>query len=82
MWAAMGWLIDFAQEDEASAAHESPTMWLTIGQAAIQLGVSIDTLRRWDTNGKLPAERDGNKRRVYSRRQIDKHEQTRKQANA
>lgn len=30
---------------------------ISIGQAAMQLGVSIDTLRRWDESGKLKATR-------------------------
>lgn len=30
---------------------------MTINQASLILGVSIDTLRRWDKNGKLPAAR-------------------------
>ena len=38
---------------------------LTIGEAAKQLGVSADTLRRWDAAGKLQTTRDaGNRRRV------------------
>ena len=31
--------------------------YLTVGQAAGHLGVSKDTLRRWDTEGKLTARR-------------------------
>lgn len=38
---------------------------LTLGDAARQLGVSVDTLRRWDRAGKLKTTRDAaNKRRV------------------
>jgi molybdopterin-binding protein len=38
---------------------------LTIGEAAKQLGVSADTLRRWDRSGKLRTTRDErNRRRV------------------
>lgn len=38
---------------------------LTLGDAASQLGVSVDTLRRWDRAGKLKTTRDAaNKRRV------------------
>lgn len=38
---------------------------LLIGQAALQLGVSVDTLRRWDRTGKLTMFRDSaNRRRV------------------
>ena len=36
-----------------------------MGEAAARLGVSVDTLRRWDASGKLRTERDaGNRRRV------------------
>jgi molybdopterin-binding protein len=38
---------------------------LTLGEAAKQLGVSVDTLRRWDRAGKLATVRDErNRRRV------------------
>jgi molybdopterin-binding protein len=38
---------------------------LGIGEAAKQLGVSADTLRRWDATGKIRTTRDkGNRRRV------------------
>jgi molybdopterin-binding protein len=38
---------------------------LTLGEAAKALGVSTDTLRRWDRTGKLATTRDaGNRRRV------------------
>ncbi len=33
---------------------------LSLGQAAKQLGVSVDTLRRWDRDGKLETSRDAN----------------------
>ena len=33
---------------------------LGLGEAAGQLGVSVDTLRRWDRDGKLEVTRDGN----------------------
>jgi excisionase family DNA binding protein len=40
-------------------------MDLSMGEAARSLGVSIDTLRRWDGAGKLRVTRDqGNRRRV------------------
>ena len=38
---------------------------LSLGEAAKQLGVSVDTLRRWDAAGKLETTRDeGDRRRV------------------
>lgn len=36
---------------------------LSLGEAAKQLGVSVDTLRRWDRAGKLATIRDANDRR-------------------
>ena len=36
-----------------------------MGEAAARLGVSVDTLRRWDAGGKVRTQRDaGNRRRV------------------
>ena len=38
---------------------------LSLGEAAKQLGVSLDTLRRWDADGKIETTRDdSNRRRV------------------
>jgi molybdopterin-binding protein len=38
---------------------------LSLGQAAKRLGVSLDTLRRWDADGKIETTRDSaNRRRV------------------
>ncbi len=38
---------------------------MTLGEAAKAIGVSVDTLRRWDRAGKLVTTRDaGNRRRV------------------
>jgi excisionase family DNA binding protein len=40
-------------------------MDLSMGEAAKALGVSADTLRRWDSSGKLQVTRDrGNRRRI------------------
>jgi molybdopterin-binding protein len=40
---------------------------MTLGEAAKAIGVSVDTLRRWDRAGKLFTTRDsGNRRRVPS----------------
>ena len=38
---------------------------LSIGEAAKMLGVSLQTLRRWDTNGFFRAQRNGNKKHRY-----------------
>ncbi|MGH2872784.1 MAG: TOBE domain-containing protein [Solirubrobacteraceae bacterium] len=37
---------------------------LTMGEAAKALGVSVDTLRRWDKSGKVKTRRDERNRRV------------------
>lgn len=40
-----------------------PSKDLSLGEAAKQLGVSLDTLRRWDRDGKLETSRDASNRR-------------------
>jgi molybdopterin-binding protein len=45
---------------------------LSLGDAARELGVSVDTLRRWDRAGKLATTRDGQGRRRVSRAEIDR----------
>jgi len=49
---------------------EAEAEWLTIGEAATLLGVSIVTLRRWDESGKLTATRIGGVR-TYRRTDIE-----------
>lgn len=44
---------------------------LTIKEAAEFLGISIDTLRRWDSKGKLKAVRSSGGHRYYSKEQLD-----------
>jgi molybdopterin-binding protein len=43
---------------------------LQLGEAAKALGVSVDTLRRWDRSGKLVTQRDARNRRVVSAAEI------------
>jgi molybdopterin-binding protein len=45
---------------------------LTLGEAAKALGVSADTLRRWDRAGKLRTTRDERGRRLVARREIER----------
>jgi molybdopterin-binding protein len=45
---------------------------LTMGEAAKAIGVSVDTLRRWDKAGKLRTRRDANNRRVVSSREVSR----------
>jgi molybdopterin-binding protein len=37
---------------------------LTLGEAAKALGVSVDTLRRWDRSGRIRTKRDARNRRI------------------
>jgi molybdopterin-binding protein len=43
---------------------------LTLGEAAKAIGVSADTLRRWDRSGKLRTRRDARNRRIVSAAEI------------
>ena len=44
----------------------------TASEAAAALGISVDTLRRWDRAGRIRVERDRNNRRVVSATEIDR----------
>ncbi|MFC1711646.1 MerR family DNA-binding transcriptional regulator [Patescibacteria group bacterium] len=44
--------------------------WLTIGQAAKHVGVSPDTLRRWEKRDKIKAFRSPTNRRYYTKKQL------------
>jgi molybdopterin-binding protein len=44
----------------------------TAGEAAQALGVSLDTLRRWDRQGKIRVQRDSSNRRVVPAREIER----------
>lgn len=45
---------------------------LTAGEAARALGISLDTLRRWDKQGRIRVERDAANRRVVPVREIER----------
>ena len=45
---------------------------LTLGQAAKALGVSADTLRRWDRAGRLHTHRDERNRRRVTRAEVER----------
>src|SRR5262245_45263678 len=45
---------------------------LTIGEAARAIGVSADTLRRWDRSGRLRTVRDHRNRRLVPQREIER----------
>jgi len=44
----------------------------TASEAAAALGISLDTLRRWDRSGRIKVGRDASNRRVVSAREIDR----------
>jgi molybdopterin-binding protein len=48
---------------------------LTLGEAAAAIGVSADTLRRWDRAGKLKTFRDERNRRMVTAAEVRRHTQ-------
>ena len=46
--------------------------YYSASEAAKLLGISVDTLRRWDRQGQIRAERDHANRRVIPAREIDR----------
>ena len=49
-----------------------PKRTLTAAEAARALGISLDTLRRWDRTGKIRVERDAANRRVVSAPEVER----------
>jgi molybdopterin-binding protein len=49
-----------------------PKQEYTAGEAAAALGISLDTLRRWDRAGRIEVTRDRSNRRVVSAQEIDR----------
>jgi len=49
-----------------------PRRTYTASEAAAALGVSIDTLRRWDRAGRIKTRRDSANRRVVTEAEIDR----------
>src|SRR3954464_15282028 len=49
-----------------------PREYYSVSEAAKTLGISVDTLRRWDRQGRIRAERDKNNRRVVPASEIDR----------
>jgi molybdopterin-binding protein len=49
-----------------------PREYYGVGEAAKSLGVSIDTLRRWDRQGRIKVERDESNRRIVPASEIDR----------
>ena len=51
---------------------QMPSDDLSLGEAARAIGVSADTLRRWDRAGKLRTRRDAANRRRVPRREVER----------
>ena len=49
-----------------------PRQQYTAGEAARRLGISLDTLRRWDREGRIKTKRDTANRRLVSASEIDR----------
>lgn len=49
-----------------------PKQDFTAAEAARALGISLDTLRRWDRSGKIRVERDGANKRVVPASEVDR----------
>ena len=49
-----------------------PKQEYTASEAAAALGISLDTLRRWDKAGRIKVTRDASNRRVVTAREIDR----------
>jgi molybdopterin-binding protein len=49
-----------------------PKQTLTAAEAARALGISLDTLRRWDRTGKIRVERDAGNRRVVPVAEVER----------
>ena len=49
-----------------------PRQFYSAGEAAKTLGISLDTLRRWDRTGKIATSRDASNRRIVAAAEIDR----------
>ena len=49
-----------------------PRQLLTAGEASRRLGISLDTLRRWDRQGRIRVERDAANRRLVPLEEIER----------
>lgn len=49
-----------------------PKQEYTASEAAAALGISLDTLRRWDKAGRITVTRDASNKRVVSAKEIDR----------
>jgi molybdopterin-binding protein len=49
-----------------------PRQFYAASEAAKRLGISLDTLRRWDREGRIKTTRDSSNRRLVSAKEIDR----------
>ena len=49
-----------------------PREFYSAGEAARTLGISLDTLRRWDSQGRIKTTRDPSNRRIVSAKEIER----------
>ena len=49
-----------------------PREYYSVSEAAKTLGISVDTLRRWDRKGRIKAERDSSNRRIIPVGEIER----------
>ena len=49
-----------------------PRDFYSAGEAARTLGISLDTLRRWDRQGRIKTKRDASNRRIVSAKEIER----------
>jgi molybdopterin-binding protein len=49
-----------------------PKQYFSAAEAARALGISLDTLRRWDKAGKIRVERDSANRRIVSAAEVER----------
>jgi molybdopterin-binding protein len=49
-----------------------PKQFYSASEAAKMLGISLDTLRRWDRVGRIETERDPGNRRIVAAKEIDR----------
>jgi molybdopterin-binding protein len=49
-----------------------PRQFYSASEAARRLGISLDTLRRWDRDGRIKTTRDSGNRRLVSAKEVDR----------
>ncbi len=49
-----------------------PREFYSAGEAARTLGISLDTLRRWDSQGRIKTRRDKSNRRIVAAKEIER----------